>query len=162
MTSNLHLKKNNLINLFVCLFLAVLGLCCCMGFPLVAAIGGYSLVVSNLHLRPGVWLHGDIYFCSGTCVLSGQPHTRVSQTLSPAPPGPLPHKSPSPGAGSGLQPLLPLVLMPSLSLSASECPLSISPFLFPAWRSSWSPWTEPWPSLLPGFPAHTYSVDRLG
>ena len=30
--------------LFICLFLAVLGLCCCMGFPLVVMIRGYSLV----------------------------------------------------------------------------------------------------------------------
>ena len=28
------------------LFLAVLGLCCCTDFPLVAANGGYSLVVA--------------------------------------------------------------------------------------------------------------------
>ena len=28
---------------FVCLFLAVLGLHCCVGFSLVAASGGYSL-----------------------------------------------------------------------------------------------------------------------
>ena len=34
------LKKNNFINLF----LAVLGLHCCVGFSLVAVNGGYSLV----------------------------------------------------------------------------------------------------------------------
>ena len=32
------------INLFI-LLLAVLGLCCCMGFSLVAVRGGYSLVL---------------------------------------------------------------------------------------------------------------------
>ena len=30
--------------------LAVLGLCCCTGFSLVAASGGYSLVVSGLFI----------------------------------------------------------------------------------------------------------------
>ena len=30
--------------LYIYLFLSVLGLCCCMGFSLVAASGGYSLV----------------------------------------------------------------------------------------------------------------------
>ena len=40
--------KNNFIKkiiLFIYLFLAVLGLCCCMGFSLVAVSRGYSLVV---------------------------------------------------------------------------------------------------------------------
>ena len=34
---------NNLRNNFIYLFLAVLGLCCCVGFPRVVAIRGYSL-----------------------------------------------------------------------------------------------------------------------
>ena len=34
--------------LFVCLFLSVLGLRCCMGFSLVAVSGGYSLAVGPL------------------------------------------------------------------------------------------------------------------
>ena len=38
-----------LIHSFIHSFLAVLGLCCCLGFSLVAASGGYSLVaVSRL------------------------------------------------------------------------------------------------------------------
>ena len=32
---------------FIYLFLAVLGLCCCVGFSLVAESGGYSLVVMH-------------------------------------------------------------------------------------------------------------------
>ena len=39
--SSLSLYKNN----FIYLFLAMLDLCCCMGFSLVAVSGGYSLVV---------------------------------------------------------------------------------------------------------------------
>ena len=34
--------KGFLINLFIYSFLAVLGLCCCVGFPLVLVSGGYS------------------------------------------------------------------------------------------------------------------------
>ena len=34
-------------NVFIYLFLAMLGLCCCSGFSLVAASGGYSLVVAH-------------------------------------------------------------------------------------------------------------------
>ena len=48
--------------LFTYLFLAVLGLCCCTGFSLVAASGGYSpvavpgllIVVASLVAEPGL------------------------------------------------------------------------------------------------------------
>ena len=43
-TSNITLKNK----LFICLFLAVLGLRCCMGLSLVAVSGGYSLAVKLL------------------------------------------------------------------------------------------------------------------
>ena len=39
--------------IYICIYiyiLAVLGLCCCTGFSLVAASGGYSLVVSGLFI----------------------------------------------------------------------------------------------------------------
>ena len=32
-------------HVFMCLFLAVLGLCCCLGFSPLVAIGGYTRVV---------------------------------------------------------------------------------------------------------------------
>ena len=38
-----ELRKNRCLLFFVCLFLAVLGLHCCVGFSLVVASGGYSL-----------------------------------------------------------------------------------------------------------------------
>ena len=44
-----------------CLFLAVLGLCCCIGFSLVAASGGYSLVeVSGLRAQAQKWCCTDL------------------------------------------------------------------------------------------------------
>ena len=36
---------NTFLNFIFLKFLAVLGLCCCVGFPLVPASGGYCLVV---------------------------------------------------------------------------------------------------------------------
>ena len=39
-THSINIKK-----LYISLFLAVLGLCCCVGFSLVAGSGGYSLVM---------------------------------------------------------------------------------------------------------------------
>ena len=50
------------INSFTYLFLAVLGLCCCTGFSLVVASGGYSpvavpgllIVVASLVAEPGL------------------------------------------------------------------------------------------------------------
>ena len=54
-------KRVNRLNLFslLCIFLAVLGLHCCVGFPLVVASGDYPLVASHYGgFSCGAWTLG--------------------------------------------------------------------------------------------------------